>query len=340
MSVGVSESESVFEFVFEGGDGACVLGPRLDGPDRALDTFHEPPETASRWPRIEHAALPRTRTRTRTRTRSRARLWRYIPACELALALALLAVLLPATAHARRGVRPLFEPTDLELEKTGVVDIDVQIGAIQGQGPARVVVPDFEVDVGLLPNLELDIDGAYAIEGPASGPFSFDHAAPDSLWVGGKLGIYDWTDDEAHQSWALGLQLGPKLPVASGAHGIGGEVLALIGHTRGKTHLVLNAGAFADPHPAPDTGRPIGIELGLDLDRDLDAAGHFSLTAELSGVRFLSSDPAQLLATAGITYSVNDNLDLSLVGLVGFLDGSDRYGALIGVSPKIHFLGH
>ena len=252
----------------------------------------------------------------------------------------LAAVLAPRPVRARRGVRPLFEPTDLELEKTGVVDIDVQVGAIQGQGPARVVVPDFEVDVGLLPNLELDLDGAYALEGPASGPFSFDHAAPDSLWLGAKIGLYDWTDDDARSAWALGLQLGPKLPVASGAHGVGGEALALIGHTIGhgsvKTHLVLNAGAFADPHPDATSARPVGIELGLDLDQDLDAAGHFSITGELSGVRFVSSDPAQLLATAGLTYSVGDNLDLSLVALVGFLDGSDRYGALLGVSPKLH----
>jgi hypothetical protein len=268
---------------------------------------------------------------------------RLARAAAVALAVAV-TFLAPRPAHARRGVRPLFEPTDLELEKTGVVDIDVQFGAIQSRGPARVVIPDFEVDVGLLPNLELDVDGAYAVEGPATGPFSFDHAAPDSLWVGAKIGVFDWTDDDdgshkdTQHSWALGLQVGPKLPIASGSHGVGGEALALIGHTRGATHLVLNAGVFADPHPDATSARPLGLELGLDLDRDLDAGGRFSLTGELSAVRFLSSDPAQLLATAGITYGANENLDLSLVALVGFLDGADRYGALIGISPKIHFL--
>src|SRR5690349_8821618 len=78
-------------------------------------------------------------------------------------------------AGARRGVRPLFEPTDLELEEAGVAELDVQVGTIRSQGPARLVVPDFELDLGLLPNLELDVDGAYAIEGsgPAAGPFAF-----------------------------------------------------------------------------------------------------------------------------------------------------------------------
>ena len=94
---------------------------------------------------------------------------------------------------------------------------------------------------------------------------------------------------------------------------------------------------FGDPYPDATSGRPIGIELGLDLDQDLDAAGRFSLTGELSGVRLLSSDPPQLLATTGITFAATESLDLSVVALVGFLEGSDRYGALLGVSPKIHF---
>jgi hypothetical protein len=54
-------------------------------------------------------------------------------------------------------------------------------------------------------------------------------------------------------------------------------------------------------------------------------------------VRFVSSDPPQLLATTGITFSATESLDLSVVVLVGFLEGSDRYGALLGISPKIHF---
>jgi len=54
-------------------------------------------------------------------------------------------------------------------------------------------------------------------------------------------------------------------------------------------------------------------------------------------VRFVSSDPPQLLATTGIKFAATESLDLSVVILVGFLEGSDRYGALLGVSPKIHF---
>src|SRR5262249_17071378 len=144
-------------------------------------------------------------------------------------------------AHARR-VRPLFEPTDLELEDTGTLEVDLQLGVIQSRGPARIMIPDFEIDFGLLPNLELDLDGAYAVEGPSRGPFSFDHAAPDSLWPAAKVGIYDARDETAGTAFALGVQVGPKLPVAVAAHGVGIEALALVGTAFARTHLVWNAG--------------------------------------------------------------------------------------------------
>ena len=244
----------------------------------------------------------------------------------------------PSLARAR-AIRPLFEPSDLELEDPGVTEIDLQLGAIRSQGPWRVVLPDFELDFGLLPWLELDLDGAYAIEGPTTGPFSFDHAAPDSLWPSVKLGFYDDHDEQTKRSGALGAQVGPKVPVAAGSHGVGVESLLLLGYMYGRLHTVLNAGGFIDPAPDATSGRPIGIELGLDIDLDLDDIDRFSLTGEFSGVAFVSDDPGQLLATAGFTWSVTRSLDLSIVGLWGFLAGSDRYGALLGVSPKFRLFG-
>ena len=234
---------------------------------------------------------------------------------------------LPTVALAR-ATRPLFEPTDLALEDAGVAEIDVQMGAIRSPGPWRVVVPDFELDLGILPWLEFDLDGAYAIEGPAMGPFSFDHAAPDSLWPCVKLGLFDDHDPTKNR------------PTARGAHGVGVEGLALLGVMVRRLHTVVNAGAFADPAPDPTGGRPVGIEVGLDLGLGLDPSEHFSLTSELSGVWFASHDPRQLLATGGLTWSATDNLDLSLSGLVGIFAGSDRYGVLVGVSPKLRLFGH
>ena len=252
-------------------------------------------------------------------------------------AFTILALLTPmANAHT---LRPLFEPTDLEMEPTGILDIDVQLGAIRSPGPWRAVMPDFELDFGLLPYLELDLDGAYAVEGPSTGPFSFDHAAPDSLWPSLKLGLYDDHDGLSHRAWALGLQVGPKIPVAPGAHGMGVEGLLLVGYLLGPLHTVLNVGAFADPAPDATSGRPLGIEAGLDFELDLDDVNRFSLTGEVSGVRFVSDDPHQLLATAGLKWAVSPALDLTVVGLWGFLAGSDRYGALLGISPKFRLFG-
>lgn len=245
---------------------------------------------------------------------------------------------LPGVAQAR-ATRPLFEPTDLELEEIGIAELDVQVGAIRSPGPWRVVLPDFELDVGLLPWLELDLDGAYAIEGPTTGPFSFDHAAPDSLWPCVKVGLYDDHDDIKKHATAFGVQVGPKIPTAAGSHGVGVEGLALLGVAVRQLHTVINAGAFADPAPDASSGRPTGVEVGLDVDLGLDAAKQFSLTSELSGVWFASHDPRQLLATGGLTWSATDNVDLSLSGLVGIFAGSDRYGVLVGVSPKMRLFG-
>jgi hypothetical protein len=258
---------------------------------------------------------------------------RFVPVAVVPLLVSITVIGLPTDVTARS--RPLFEPTDLELEETGMVEVDLQLGAVRSQGPWRAVLPDFELDFGVLPNLELDLDGAYAIEGPTAGPFSFDHAAPDSLWPSVKWGLYDSHDPGSDRAWALGLQVGPKIPVASGSRGLGAESLLLVGRYVRRVHTVLNLGGFVDPAAAAGAPRPVGVELGLDVDLDLDDINRFSFTAEISAVRFVSSDPNQLLATAGLAWSVTPSLELSLAGMYGFLDGNDRYGLLLGLSPKV-----
>jgi hypothetical protein len=254
--------------------------------------------------------------------------------CALLVAVVALELGLPLRAQDRR-VRRLFEPTDLELEEVGMLEVDLQFGAIRGHGAARVVVPDFEFDLGVLPNLEVDLDGAYAIEGPETGSFAFDHAAPDSLWTAAKLGLYDANDTDAHTAFALGVQCGPKWPVAPHSHGVGFESVLLVGTALARTHLVWNAGAFVDSDPDPTPGRPIGLEIGVDMEVDLGHTDTFALQGGLSEVHFLSHDSDQLLVTAGIAWSPIAALDLSLLGLVGVLANSDRYGVLIGVAPKL-----
>jgi hypothetical protein len=260
-----------------------------------------------------------------------------------AFALSLAGTVAVWSAPAWAARRPHFEPTDLDLEDTGIVELDLQLGPVRGPDAWRAVIPDFELDLGLLPNLELGLDGAYAVEGAAGRPFSFDHAAPDSLWPAVKWGVLDTRQDPAPGEpvampiWALGLAAGPKLPVTAASRGVGAEALVLVGCTTRRLHAALNLGGFVEPHPDASTPRPGGLEGGLDLAWDI--TDRVQLLGEVSGAAFWSPDPAQAAATAGASWDVADALTVSLVGLVGFLPGADHLGLLVGVAPKLRLFG-
>ncbi len=235
-----------------------------------------------------------------------------------------------ASAEARRR----FEPTDLELQPAGTLEIDSQLSYTEGETAGRVIIPDLELSLGIARNVQLEIDAAYAIEGPPVGRFALDHPAPDNLWLSTKIGLFDWRDEGSGRAWAGGAQLGPKLPLAPDAHGAGYEALALLGRTVRRTHLVVNAGGFVDPAPDGRRRRSVAVEGGLDLDLDLDAAGDWSLVGELGAVGFVSGERAQGHVTAGLSWGATPDLDLSLIGLLGFLGGGDRAGVLLGVTPR------
>jgi hypothetical protein len=109
----------------------------------------------------------------------------------------------------------------------------------------------------------------------------------------------------------------------------------LSGGMIGRLTAVMNLGGFIDPAPDATSGRQIGFEVGLDLRFKLDSRDRFGLTGEVGGTHFFSPDPDQLQVTLGFVWSVRPTLDLSLTGLVGSLSGGDRYGLLLGVSPKV-----
>ena len=174
------------------------------------------------------------------------------------------------------------------------MELNLQIGFVKGSDAHRLVLPDFEFDLGILENLELDVDGTYSVAGQPDGkPLVLDHSAPDNLWVSAKVGLYDGRDDAKH-AWAFGLQVGPKLPTGGDQHGVGVEGLALLARMDGRVHLVLGIGGLDDPHLTA-TPRPWGFETGLDLNLDLDDVDHWSLLGEVAFQWFGSpeSDPVQ-----------------------------------------------
>jgi hypothetical protein len=249
-----------------------------------------------------------------------------------ALRLALLALAVAASPAARaRGPRRIFEHTDLEMQDPGAFELDLQLGLIRDRGGFRLIIPDFELNFGVHPRLELGLDGTIAFEGSTGGPYVLERPALDTLWLSAKIGIY--SERVRSTLWAVGLQLGPKLPT-SASRGVGVESVALVEHTRSRLHLVLNGGGFVDPPPDPDCAYPKAIEGGIDLALDLNATASTTLTGELAGIYYFSADPYQLTGTVGLKHAVDDRFDISLLVLVGQINGTLHYGLLVGLSPK------
>jgi hypothetical protein len=244
---------------------------------------------------------------------------------------ALLFALLLSSLASARPTRPRFEPTDLELEDTGVAELDLQVGASHGTGASgnRLLLPDFELDIGLLPNVELDLDGSFSVD-------AFDGPgrtlAGEALWPAMKLGLFDVRS--GGRALAGGLQLGPRIPTI-GTRGIGYAALGLFGVGVGRVHTVLNLGGIVDPGDQITSGQSKSLVAGLDVDTALDARGAWSLLGELATAHYLSGDPDELTATLGAAWSATPALDLSAIALVGFLPGQDRAAVLLGMSPKL-----
>ena len=125
-------------------------------------------------------------------------------------------------------------------------------------------------------DVELDIDGAYAIEGPDEGPFRLDHPAPDNLWLAAKLGLYDYATVYA-LGWPVRSQgaAGPRRPRCR----LRGSpsVWAYLGreHT-----LVLNLGGLVDPGAAISRVDP-SASKGASMSISSLGVAHLSAQGEL-----------------------------------------------------------
>src|SRR6266436_1076791 len=88
-------------------------------------------------------------------------------------------------------IRPFFEPTDLEFEKPGILDIDVQIGPTYGLGAwgHRWFLTDLELDFGWYDNVEFDLDAAFTSDLQGDGSRII---ASEALWPTMKVGFADF----------------------------------------------------------------------------------------------------------------------------------------------------
>ncbi|MET0793508.1 MAG: hypothetical protein ABW061_18445 [Polyangiaceae bacterium] len=247
---------------------------------------------------------------------------------RISLLFALSALSLSASAAAKRRH---FEPDDLELENAGVLDVDLQAGPVLGSSSSQnhLLLPDFEIGLGLTRDVELDVSGA----------FTFDrvggqrHISGDALWVATKLGLYD-SSDTPGDAWALGIELGPRFPTVDSG-GVGYGALGLVGFTHRGFAWVLNAGTLIDPGASIADQHASSLVCGLDFNAQLAEQSRWSLQSELGAAYYFSPDPHELSFSLGTTYAVSPKLDLSLTALSGFLRHTDHAALLLGVSPQV-----
>lgn len=240
---------------------------------------------------------------------------------------------IPAEAYAQHRRR--FEPTDFDLAPTGGVEVDLQMGAVEGESGARVVAPDVEASVSIASRAAIEVDTTYGIDESTHPNFL------DNTWLSLRLGVVDWRDDpddeDRPEAWVLGVQAGPRIPTLPGVRAFGAEGLAIAGRNERRVHVFVQAGAISDS-PATDVHgrltRPFGVEGGIDADVDLDGREVWSLKMELGGTRFFSPHQHELHTTAGFACQVTPWLEVSLIGIAGLLSQGDRYGVLAGVAPS------
>jgi len=149
-------------------------------------------------------------------------------------------MLLLASVARAVPVRRVFEPSELVFENPGVAQLGMQFGLVRGESAYRVSAPLFAFDLGLTPNVELDLDGEFAYGGPDDGEFVFNQTAPDNLWTSVKVRLFDFADEQ--NAWTSGIKVGPKAPLARGNQGAGLEGLLLLGWRNPQVQLVLNLG--------------------------------------------------------------------------------------------------
>lgn len=253
------------------------------------------------------------------------RVWPWLFGCACVAALSLL----PARAEARRFYRARFETDTLELELPGEIEIDSQVGGFYGDGHdgSRLVVPDVEIDVGVLEWLEIDLDAALVVSQLEPEQVML---VGDPIWLTARVDAFNWQDAETGATFGIGMQAGPRLPSVQTPVGVGFGALLLFGGGTRDLHLIANVGALLDYH------QKRAVLYGIDVEYELGE--HWSVLGNFAAAYYFG-DPQQLLLGAGGAYKANKSLAFSLLAVGGPFVRGDRAGGLFGVSYSFQAWG-
>jgi hypothetical protein len=234
---------------------------------------------------------------------------------------------MPGPAQARRLFRARFEVGQLEVEKAGVLAIDAELGPIYGDGEdgVRLLLPDFEVDLGLTAWLELDVDGAFSLVRVKERDQQW---VGDPIWTALRFDLYSVEQEHTGNTFGVGLQLGPRWPNVRNVAGIGFAGLALVGGGTRDLHVVLNLGSTVDRE------QPVALNYGVDVELELATKRKWSLVAQVAGAHYFGGEHDQLFVNVGVSTELDDSLELSLLALGGPAYQGDRAGLLAGMTYR------
>lgn len=233
----------------------------------------------------------------------------------------------PLPAQARRLFRARFEVGTLEVEKPGALAIDAELGSIYGDGEdgLRLLLPDFELDLGVTEWLELDIDGGFTL---------LRLKERDQQWVGEpvwsalRFDLYSAEQEHTGRTFGIGLQLGPRWPSVRNVAGVGFAGLALVGGGTRSFHAVANLGSTID------RGQPPALNYGVSLELELPVGRKWALIGQVAGAHYFGGEHDQLFVNLGVSSELNEALELSLFALGGPAYQGDRFGLLAGMTYR------
>lgn len=233
-------------------------------------------------------------------------------------------------AEARRFFRARFEAETLELQKPGELALDGQAGGTYGDGEdgSRLIVPDFEIDLGITEWFELDLDGALSLT-----QLEKRHGKTtvgDPIWLSGRFDLHNWKSSETGATFGVGLQVGPRFPSIHTPGGVGLGALLMVGGGTKTLHIVGTVGALLDH------GQHKALAYGVDWKWELSK--QWSLLGDVAAAHYFGPESSQLLVDAGMAYKPTEQLELSLLATGGLVTG-DRAGGLCGVSYSFQAWG-